>query len=848
MTITAQLKSVNRNMEIFGDAVKFLEEKGYKVCCTKVVEIFGTSIWKRERVLILTDLAIFIFKKGGKTPKVFHFWQAITFVGLQNDEISLRFKSGFIRIKSAEFSIILGTIGDILTRTMTKDEREAIGLNLYPVTESSPNACSAWTRFKNQIRLFKIEVSNDSLSKIKLYLSEQKPILDFSEFEDITKIYPLIIDILKLYKGIHTIIIPEIPGFDTFEFASWIVSEKVYISNIIFRAKVTPKYEMFIEALKASPANIIGIYFENSLLSQNNLEGLLDASISKVGVFGFKSCIETSALDYFYSKFLRSKISETLTVLNLDNTKNININALLQSMPYLSVLSVANCGLEVGSIFRAIFEAPILRIHAINFNGNKSTFPVDEFRFLPSSLSSLSADNITWSEGTLIPFIRLSLKSFKSGVKLSLRNADATTDEWVHVFNFLCQGQYTSLNSLIWDQNPVPPKFFEFLRQNKGLDYLSLSGCFNKSFDEPVNSLINYLSKSPHLKYFIARGLPDRNAVLGPYVSKICTALKSCQQLQYIDLSFNLGGVEGFSTMGQILESPQKRVIFTDGSLPESADPFIAFSNLALSSNNIRYNYPQTDIEYIRRKGMIAKEQLEFFLQQFYRAPKSSAKRQTQFPAPAHSVFDDPFIIYKQEEQNEFPYLFTKQTLTDIRMLNATQVIQHPAFQEDSAQAKKLAERMADAQKLIHGENAPTVDVTSETTQFTITRDQTFVPTNLPDITNTQDNSNTQNRRIRSRAMSNETGEELPRQSESRLSTGSKKAADEEERQSKPTSPKSPHSVRSSKRSKRSKRAIMTDWTFPTIKLAVDVDGFWDEWEEEFSIQNLFSDIRKDKH
>lgn len=832
-------------MEIFNNAVKYLEENGFKVCCSKVVEIFGASIWKRERVLIITDLAVAIFKKGGTKPKVIHYWQSILFAGLQNDEIQLRFKSGFLQIKSPEFSIIFGTIGDILMRTLTKDERENIGLNQYPLTEVSPTSCSIWARLRNQIQLNKIPITEESRNTLNTLLVESKSILDFGDYPDLPKIYPLIIDMLKINRQIHTIIIPEIPKIDPFNLASWIVSEKVYISNIIFKCGMTENFFKFIEALKESPANIIGLYFEKCLLTQKHLDSILEASIQKIGCLGFDSCIETNSLDYFYSTFLRSNISETLTVLNLNNTKNININALLTSMPYLSILSIANCDLEVGSILRAIFEAPLLRIHAINFNGNRSTFPVDEFRFLPSSLSSISADNITWSEGTLIPFMRLALKSFKSGVKLSLRSADATTDEWVHVFNFLCQAQFTSLQSLIWDNNPVPQKFFEFLRLNKGLDYLSLSGCFNKVYEEPINSLINYLSRGPHLKYFYAKGFPERNAILGPYISKVCTALKSCQQLELIDISNNQGGVEGFSTMNQILESQQRRVIITDGAEPESADPFIAFSNLALGAINIRYSFPEKDIELIKQRGVVASEQIEFFLQQFKRSPHASVHRQGQIRSPPHSVFEDPFIIFKYVEENTFPTLFTKATLTDIRMLNTTQVIQHPSFQDDSVGSRRLAEKMADVQRLLHGDNAPTVDVTSETTIFTVTRDHTFVPTNMPENTST-DNTG---RRTKSRGMSGETGEELPRQSESRLSSGSQNINEEDNivnKSSHPASPKSPRSVRSRK-SKKSKRAIMTDWTFPTIKLAVDVDGFWDEWEEEFSIQNLFSDIRKEK-
>ena len=827
--------------EYFAEQRKYLEENGCKICCQRIVEIIGGSMFKQERVVAITDLALFVFTKTGKHPRASYLWQNIEGIDLQGDTVSMQFKNGFIGIKTLEFSIIFGAISDILMRVLTKEEREEIGLTRFQMSDVYPNAASVFARFQNQIKIMKISPSDKSFDIIKNYLVEMTPIFNLGDFDDLKKILPLIIDIFKLARFITTVIIPAMPRTDPYKIASEIVKEKTYVSNIVFKVAPTRGFNEFMEALRTGSSQLVGVYFTEGLFDEEKLQNITSAvEVKKMGALGFKSCIDTSAMNYFYTNFLRSNIADSLTVLNLDYTKNVNTSALLFSMPYLSVLSIAYCDLEISGVFKSIFEAPILKLHALNLNGNKSSFAVDEFRFLPSSLTSVSCNDVEWAEGTMIPLMRLCLKSFKTGVKLSLAYAKATTDEFVRVFNFLCQGQFTSLASFIWDGNPVAPKLLEFLRPNNGLEYLSFNGCFDKTYEEPIMALVSYLIKAPRLKCFLARGNDKAN--FGSYTPKVCAALKSCTTLTLIDLSETHSGDDGLAAMGQLMETTHRRVLITDGVYPENADQFYTFASLALSNPNILFSYPEHDIQWIIKNQMSNEEQIKYFLEQFLRQPRQVAHKKTPYTPPVNSVFDRKFVLYKYQETTEFPIYFTKQTIEELKTVNTTQVVSHPTTQEITPVSRKLNERMLQAQRMLYGDRAPsTYEERSGPSTYippthTTTTDEVIEMEEIP----TNQSQRQKSRRTKARGIGTET-DDLPRQSDSRVSSISRKSTNDSGLRN------SPRSQKSRKSTRKTKKSIVSDWTFPTITLAIDVDQFWAEFEEDFSLKNLYNDIKSFK-
>lgn len=828
--------------------LKRLERQGHRISISKHVELVGSALWKQKRIIVVTDLSFLLYKKGSSSPSDEEVWQDLKGISIKDDTIHFKFLKSVYTIKSPEFASIIGSVAHIIQGVLNPTELENCGIYQYPIFKSKPNPCSMYSRYSNLKFRKGAKLHKDDDDLIRDIIKFRRQIVYLKDFVNVESIFPFFLDYLTITRYVNTVVIHGLPNKDHFKYAASILGVKTNISNIVFKKAEIVNYQMFIDALRVTSTNIVGVYFIDCLLTEKELEPLISVYTSKrVRTIAFNSSIDGGALDYFYTTFLRSSVTDSLQVLNLDGTKNLNISTLLLYIPNVLVLSIADCDIDVSTIFKSILDAPLVQLHTVNMSGNTSLSPIDELYTMPASIASIVANNIAWTESTLIPFFKVVLKSAQSGLKLSLAYAECSTDEWVRIFNFLSRTDYHPLVSLVWDGSPVSEDLFKFLAKNKYLEFLSFNGCFTPKYAESVNLLTHYLSKGPGIKYFSCRSTQDK--VLGSALIKIAAALKNCDHLKYIDVSGNGAGDEGITAISQhLLESRKTRVLLVDGTRPDNIDVYTTFLNLAAIQQNIMISFPSDDIVHIKEMSHAPNSQINALIQEFYIKKKEREYVHTTFALPPVDVFDDKFTLYQEERQAEFPMYFTHDDLNELTNTCKARIdaIDYERFPFAD---KKLGERMNVARKLIYGEKVEPYQITDQSTISTVTPDRTFDENTTDNKLIVNNNNNIGLNNSESSAISkkkkekygkNELGElELPKQSETRTSS-SQNSQSKFGDQSTVRSRRGPPS-------RKSEKTIVPDWSVIQVRLIVDVDKFWNEMEDAYSIQNLFGEIRDEK-
>jgi len=803
-----------------------MQLKGHKVCGAFNVETSSGSFWKKERIIVLTNLCMAIFEKSKEKPKNEYIWQDICDFSMSLEIIHVKFGKKMFRIRTKSVIDLYSSIIDIITHVLLESELRNIGITPPKSVSKSESLFSSVSRLENLKNGAKKEETQIIIEKFKEILLFSSPYLTLSDYCHNSEAVEIIFNVLPLCKTVFQLHVVEIPGIDVMERIIKLFKSKCYIQTLIIELPITEKLFDLINALFKGDNILSGLFFKGCLLNQKVLEALsLLYSSRGISSFGSYSSIETSSIDYFYTSFLKKSMSSQLTVLCLDNTKNLNLSVLMTSIPSVLILSLINCELEISSIFKSIFESPLLRLSSIILNGNHSINPVDEFRTLPLSLNSISADSVNWSEGCLVPFLRLVLKSFSSGIRLSLSKSSTSIEEWVRVFGFLCQARFSSLSAFIWDYNPIMPKLFEFLEQHPSLELLSMNGCFNQTYANPISSFIDYISKGPKLKSLHIQGTENSN--IGTFSSRIIEALKNCPLIEFLDISMNYGGDEFVSAVKNLCSSRSTlKTLCLDGIKPNNIKGYYEGIAHLCSKENLQVSYPLNDVQYLESNKSLNHDQRKKFDKLFVKKslkPKSKDK---------NSAFNEKVSIYKYASIPHFPIMLTTKEFTNLQIMNKTQLnLNNTKNSMDTIE--RLNQRMSFGRA--------TIPSSQESDQQILSSQK---------ISTNESPQNPEKNRKTTKSKKSTSPHETISKIVERI-VPEIEITDSDNREKSPDIVENdlpqqfPSPVK--RQWKKPELNIEPNWTFPTVKIVVDIEAFWDHCDESYSIQNLYKDIREEK-
>ena len=825
-----------------------------------------STIFNRKRIIVLTDKTFEVFSKTGEKSTDSFSWLDLVEIDMPDEEhIHLKFKRTNFNLSSDEIKTLISGIIDTVQRYLTKGELKEMeySLNFF---KSTPTPISIYNRFSQKLADEDIgfdeeEEEEETYEYFRDLFYTERQHVSIDSLPRYMEIAPVFFDTLPLIPFIQSVTVPPIISKDTDNYGFLIdfIAQPSYLRHIEIKGKTTDSFPEFMNQLKDNTrSRLNGISFTNSDFTIDHLMRINEAATARqLTSLGFHNAISQQAKIYFCSTFFSTQLMKTLKMLDLSGTTGLDCRVMFQKIRGISVLSLENCNTEIAEIFTALTMTSLPQLKVLNISGNPFTIPIPSSPNLPHNIHSIVASGITFPENHLVTFISFLFARFQKGLKLTLSNALASTDEWFRLFNFLQKTQYESLTALTWDSNPTYPPLFEFLARNRRLEYLSLSGCFYESNQTPIGSLADLLESTTSLRYLILRG--NKTSYFGKYTVAVLTVIRQLTSLEKLDISFNNGGDESILAL-KILASelPHLKVLSYDGSRPSNSAEFIDLLQLGRTKESpIDITWPEADFAYLVKRLVLTDEEVKEQKEKALTKPvPCTITKNKEYSRPANSSLDEPCILSVDNYTTKFPTFLASE---EIKALGAEQVedetyVPETVALEYNVDDAPYMEENVDSRS-IASLNYPN-SVRSSERRFNAPSSPLSVRS-LRNVNFDEDSSMSKKRTVASilRRAKSERAESVEGTPDS---PGSQKSGFSRERQR-------VRSIAVSNRSGSSRRAptkrIISpynqgltaenverhSWEFPgNIEIHFD-DDLWKEAASEFTIQALYDEIREEK-
>lgn len=659
-------------MDVIIDNVKKQSESmGHTIVYTTDCKENSCSILKKDSIINITDFGIDIYSKGKGNLRTSLPWIAISRVKIQNNDIYLKFSSKSVTISSELASRqIFGAIIHCLQQILSSFEIQLLHVDQFNVPKAKHSGYGALIRFAELARTNGKLISPEAYDKFKTFLMTSQRELDLSLLGDPQTTLPLFLGTLPLTSTIQSVSIPYIPMFPTYQVLADYAASVARLNYIDIAGKAGETFKLFIMKMSnMQNSKLLGLSFTNSDLTNDNLTVLSEyVGKQRISSIAFHNAILYDSLPFFYSNFFTSNMIGSLTVLNLDGTKNLDVQKLFPVLRNIYVLSLENCGLPVDRILSQISLCGLRNLRALNVSNNICEhLPISAIT-LPQTLISFVANNIRWSDLCLVNIFKIVFSRRKVSTKLSLSYANSSPDEWSRVWSYLNSCTYDNLISFTWDGNPIHVSLFTFLLINQQLEYLSMCDVFSQNEPNAVSVFGKYLEKSEAIKFLIVKG--GNQKYLGRLIGAVTRIAITKKTLVHLDIGNNRIGDNGLEQLKPLYtQVTALKMVNFDGSYPQTKDTLIYLLDLASKSlEKIKTSFPVKDFNSLRERAVISNELYNAQIKKFQKAPKlvKVPSGEQLYTLPLNSPFLGPFNIFVEDEISQFPKYLTKEEAHDI--------------------------------------------------------------------------------------------------------------------------------------------------------------------------------------
>jgi len=754
-----------------------------------------------DKYIVFTHQGCDLFNKSSNKLVKSNNWLDLKTIYNENGVLRIEFKQCAYIPKQQKNVETIRYLSSILQRYYSKRELESMGLSRFVQQKIVPSEIIVFSRFNHVIDQKKLNISDESINNFRDMLVFSKNTFLVSQYET-NILQSAFLEILPLCRSLHTIVFCDRPGFSGFQFASQLLSRHGHICNYIFEKCNFNEFRLFSDVIPMDNS-IISITFKGYTFTQAQMDEI-DKYISKLQIpyISFQECVFESNNICLY-KILPQK--PLLAVLNLQGIFGIDLRQLFNSIPSVFVLSLSECKLDIYNIIHEIKKSNLLRLTTIDISGNISAIPLEDNLVLPSSLTSILANQIYWSEKCFQSFIKLALSNFVSGVDLSLASSKIAADEWVKIFHFLSLSNLKSLRGLSWDYNPVSPLFFRFLMNHNDLEWLSINGCLSSCFPESVNSFVSFINSANNMKSLQVRG--EKGCVLGPLSSIVFASLHNLKNVEHLDFSMSICRDKQMNFfLEEIKRLPKLKTVSIEGFNPKSKDSIIELSKFANSNPTITVSRPSKDIEVLSK--ILSADMVLQISSMFYRNSKyNQSSDQSNLDGPFNCYQSSPIPLISE-------YFPRKEFLMKINHYQ-TQIFQQPKSSDFSKSPKiDLKKRMS---KIIKNQAFPsTDDNTIHDSQNDKTENTSEMPIDDAII-------------VKNRSINIEEN-----QKNEFMNTDSSFSLPEE-------------TVENHHKTRANKENISINWQFPSIELQFEQSTIWKKYDELLSASSLYKKIREEK-
>ena len=613
-----------------------------------------SSFFKPSRILVFTDQDFAIFSADGKRLQKSFFWLMLTEMRFDGDRLELRMGRNKFAVRCQDITTTQTALFDIIQRVMKPSELKGLGFDQYKSFVARPNPLTILSRIKQRCGILRLSVDPPVMNDIERMLQFCRFEVDLGDFPD--GIIPIVLEALPLARHVKNLIFPS--SCQKWELAASLMSEPNRVRRIHINGTADNSFEKFMKAVRnQKDKKLFTLAFSDSGMEAKHLDLLLRDARDEIQGLELRKAVVPDAWNYLMERILPEM---HLKVLNLSDTKGVDVFQLVKAVPSVWFLSLSHCDLDIGHCASAWQELKQLR--GLDLSGNRCmTIPDGQDLQFSRLLTMLILDDVVFGNGCLEPFFRI-----KSLLKLSIARAKASKDEWERlfsVFHGLLEAQSDdicrSLATFIWDGNPVKNNggdIFDFLQLNSYVERLSLDYCFS---DEC--SLINGsrfllgVESYKFLRSLSLRGMDPR------IVQNTIKTLTGCASLTRLDVSKTSSGSIVYNSLARnmpgFVEGRHRREamrMICDDVGAEDIDSLRLYLKTGIKLN-VAVSYPVHDLERLLKDNRCTNEDIRE-IRAMMALPNSPCRQPEGVQGnPPPSALDAPFVIFQDTPVWTFP-------------------------------------------------------------------------------------------------------------------------------------------------------------------------------------------------
>lgn len=636
-----------------------LQIEHHAVFSLGLVKDTSLSVFKKLRIVAITEFGYQVYSKtNGDVKKIFT-WSTLKGVNIQGNIAKFIFEKRKFTTEFQDGRQITGILGHIFRQTLPSIIYRAIGFNTYGFFKVKGSNFGALVRMKQLLTDRSIVIQPQVLNSFESFLRFSPLKYNYSDFPEYRRLSYVFFNILPLIQSLSHLTIPII---DVQNELCENPNSIIKLRSVEFFGRKEPKFMEFLSIFRSNEVSkLSAVTFSHSEFEPDDLP-VLTKFIQETGAnsIGFHNALDHSAESLLFTNILTPQICQNLRILNLDKTRNINLQKVLEVAQNVTLLSLANCNLQISDALSKFSTARFPNLRFLNLSSNPASVSPDQNINIPPQLYSLMLNDIEWMGNSLPDTLQIIFRRGLEPFKLSIARARTPNDAWPNVFKAFASTNYRSLTAFTWDGNPIHKSIFSFLHANSFLDYLSMSGCFHHEIKDSVNDLCAFIDSTNSLKFLTIRGT-ERNK-LGGLTGALLRCVSRSPSILHLDISLNLIGDSGISALRTLLQTNRViQVVVIDGGNPDNGQQFLETMNFAAQQQpRLNISYPVDDVNYLLEHNKITQEQANNLLNAFKRKPTlKQSKRGCLFETPQNSIFLEPFSVFRHVQQDPFPTVLT---------------------------------------------------------------------------------------------------------------------------------------------------------------------------------------------
>ena len=252
---------------------------------------------------------------------------------------------------------------------------------------------------------------------------------------------------------------------------------------------------------------------------------------------------------------------------------------LLPKARYLKFLSINKTNVQTGAILKTIFQHAVALAN-ISITNCNFLEPLEDDVQIPPCVSMIDISNNQITEEALRSLSNLMfLKPRRNAITFYASELASSATQSELLDAFLVENPRPVLTEFRWNRNELSPedteRLLNFLRTQKTLKYLALSGCFVDDIPESFNYLSQFV-KEGRIQGLELSSCPGPQ--YPPELVKLLKTFVGVQALQILNLERSMMGDEGLEVVQEIVDANHHmQSISCDGAKPKSLQVLMHF-------------------------------------------------------------------------------------------------------------------------------------------------------------------------------------------------------------------------------------------------------------------------------